>query len=193
MLEKIKMENENVKLTKLWIERFVIGLGLCPFAHFPFNNNKIYYSISESLKMKECVKDLMDMIHKMKEVDVEKISNSFVLYPASLSFDFMLNLKDKVDKEMIELSIDEAFQIVVFHPHFQFGDELFHASGNFTNRSPLPMMHVLREDEVARAIELTDDVDAIPLRNKKILEDLNIRNISEVFEDDFMEKTKQYI
>ena len=187
------MEDENVNLTKLWIERFVIGLRLCPFAHFSFYNGTIYYDVSGSLQMKDCKNDLWELILKMKHTKPDVISNSFLLYDPSLSFHFMLDLKERVDALLVKKSVDEEFQIVVFHPDFQFGDEEFHASGNFTNRSPLPTIHILRVDEVAHAIDVTEDVDEIPFRNKRVLENLNIKKISEVFEDDFMEKIKPYI
>jgi len=182
-----------VKLTKLWIERFVIGLKLCPFAHFSYYNDTIYYDVSLNVSKSACLTDMIEMIVKLKSVDETEISNSFLIFEASLTFDFLLSLKELIDRYLEKEGIDEEFQTVVFHPEFQFGDEHFHAAGNFTNRSPSPMIHFLREDEVARAIELTENVDAIPLRNKAVLEELNIKNISEVLEDDFVEKTNKYI
>ena len=184
---------ESVNVTKLWIERFVIGLRLCPFAHFSFYNGTICYDVSRSLQKEDCLNDLWDMIMKMKQTKQEEISNSFLLYHRSLSFDFMLGLKEEMDALLVEKSLEKEFQTVVFHPDFQFGDETFHASGNFTNRSPLPMIHILRVEEVARAIDLTEDVEEIPFRNKRVLENLKIKNIAEVFDDDFMEKIKPYI
>jgi len=184
---------ENVKLTKLWIERFVIGLGLCPFAHFSFYDDAIYYDVTSASKLNKCKIELMAMVQKMDLAEPKDVSNAFLIFDASLSFEFMLTLKERFDVELRRNELDEKFQTVVFHPDFQFGDEEFHAPGNFTNRSPLPMIHVLRIDEVARAIEVTDDVNDIPFRNKKVLEKLNMKKISEVFDDDFMEKIKPYI
>ncbi len=184
---------ENVKLTKLWIERFVIGLRLCPFAHFSFYGDTIYYDVTSATKLIKVRDELMALAQKMYETGPSEISNAFLIFDESLSFDFMLLAKEKFDAELMRNGLEEKFQTVVFHPEFQFGDEDFHAPGNFTNRSPLPMIHMLRIDEVAHAIEVTENVDDIPFRNKEVLEKLNIKKISEVFDDDFMELIKPYI
>ncbi len=188
-----KMEIENVKLIKLWIERFVIGLRLCPFAHFSFFNNTIYYDVSTAAKISVCEDDLMDMVSKMNTAKQCDLSNAFLIFDQPLTFDFMLSLKKRFDANLKKIELDTFFQSVVFHPEFQFGDEHFYAAGNFTNRSPLPMVHILRVEEVAKAIEATEKVEDIPFRNKKVLESIDIKNISEVFEDCFMEKIKSYI
>lgn len=187
------IENDHVKLTKQWIERFVIGLRLCPFAHFSFYNGTIYYDISRNGDTRRCRDDVMNLIALMNSKKEVEISNAFMIFETSLSFEFMLGLKRKLDAKLSKSEFEGVFQSVVFHPEFQFGDEDIHASGNFTNRSPLPMMHILREDEVARAISMTKNVDEIPFRNKEVLEDLNIKNISEVFDENFMDKIAQYI
>ena len=187
------MEKEDVKLTKLWIERFVIGLRLCPFAHFSFYEDTIYYDVSNNKTKVDCLDDLRAMSIKMKAAQQSEISNSFLIFDGSLTFDFLLSLKQSFDTYLEKEELDELFQTVVFHPEFQFGDEHFHAAGNFTNRSPYPMIHILRVEEVTRAIEMTEDIDDIPLRNKQVLEDLNIKKISEVFDDDFMDKKEKYV
>jgi len=187
------IENDDVKLTKQWIERFVIGLRLCPFAHFSFYNDSIYYNVSQNKKHQSCLEDLMNLISIMEAKDEDTLSNAFLIFDQSLSFDFMLSLKKKLDSKLDRSEFEGLFQSIVFHPEFQFADEDFHASGNFTNRSPLPMMHILREEEIANAISMTENVDDIPFRNKELLENLKIKKISEVFENYFMDKIKQYI
>lgn len=187
------MDNEVVKLTKLWIERFVIGLKLCPFAHYGFYNDAIYYKITKNKKIKLCLIDIIDIARKMKETPESDISNAFLIFDESVTFDRMLTIKDKSDLLFEDDEFDGLFQTVVFHPDFQFAEEGFHASGNFINRSPFPMLHVLRIDEVTRAINSTPNVEEIPFQNKKLLEDINMKSISEVFEENFMERIKTYI
>ena len=132
-----------------------------------------------------------DEIMKTKKSD--EISNAFMIFNSKLSFDSALSLKEKSDQVLNEKQLDKDLQTVVFHPDFQFADESYHASGNFTNRSPLPMVHVLRVDEVAHAIKVTPNVDDIPFRNKDVLEKIGIKSISEVFQDDFIDRNKKYI
>ncbi|MDF1695013.1 MAG: DUF1415 family protein [Saprospiraceae bacterium] len=187
------MENEDVKLTKLWIERFVIGLKLCPFAHYSFYDETIYYNVSPHIKLSDCKDDALCLIEFMSKEEEVKISNAFLILNSTLSFNFVLDLKSKTDTELKKNGLEGLYQTVVFHPDFQFGDEVFHAPGNYVNRSPLPMLHVLRSEEVERAIEATPDVDSIPFRNKELLEKINLKKVSEVFEEDFIEKNKAYI
>lgn len=187
------MNIEDVNLTKLWIERFVIGLRLCPFAHFSFYDDTIYYETSANSRMDPCVKDVLSIVETMETKSSDKLSNAFLIFEATISFDFMLQMKEKSDNVLKKKNLEAVFQTVVFHPDFQFSGESFQASGNFTNRSPLPMLHILRVDEVAHAIDVTEDVDDIPFRNKELLEKINIKQISEVFKDDFIEKNKAYI
>ena len=187
------MDLQAVNLTKQWIERFVIGLRLCPFAHYSFYDDTIFYMLSDGKSMKEMEADLIELIDKLIAVTDDEISNAFVIYNAAFTFHEMLSLKENVDSEMEENGKSSKVQTVVFHPDFQFGDEDFEAHGNFTNRSPLPMIHVLRVDEVSKAIEMTENVDQIPFNNKRRLEMLRIKDVSEVFEDGFIDRIKKYI
>lgn len=187
------MNSEVVNLTKVWIERFVIGLKLCPFAHYSFYDETIYYDVTENKKADECLIDLIDLAIKMKINGEAEVSNAFLIFDKSLSFDFLLQLKAKGDTYFEDSQYEGIFQTVVFHPEFQFADENFHASGNFINRSPYPMIHMLRVEEVSKAIDATPDVEEIPFNNKKLLEKINIQSISEVFKDDFMDKIKPHI
>jgi hypothetical protein len=187
------MDNEIVKLTKLWIERFVIGLRLCPFAHYSFYDETIYYVIAQNNDSKSCLKDIIDLFTKMKTSTESEISNSFLIFDKSLTFDQMLTLKEESDLILEEDEFDGQFQTVIFHPGFQFAGENFHAAGNFINRSPLPMLHILRVEEVAHAIKSTSNVEEIPFQNKKLLEDINVKSISEVFEENFIDRIKPYI
>lgn len=184
------MDNDVTKLTKLWIERFVIGLRLCPFAHFSFYENTIYYEVTSNENHHHCLVDLQKMITKMDAMDEKELSNSFLIFSGKVSFEFLLELKQSIDEVLEEAG---KWQVVVFHPEFQFAGEAYHAAGNFINRSPYGMLHILRVEEVARAIEATPNVDEIPFENKKLLEDIQIKSISEIFEGDFVEKIKPYI
>jgi len=187
------MEASPVSLTKQWIERFVIGLRLCPFAHYSFYGDTIYYELSKAKKEKSQLMDLMRVTNLILNTSTDQISNAFVILDAPISFLATLQLKEQLDQGLAVQGKDQDIQTVVFHPEFQFADEDYHAAGNFTNRSPHPMIHILREAEVAHAIEATEDVENIPFRNKAVLEDIRIKHISEIFAEGFVERIRPYI
>ena len=184
------MANEVVKVTKQWIERFVIGLRLCPFAHFSFYNGTIYYEVQNRNDRAIGLDALLKMARVIRQKSEAELSNAFMIFDNDLSFMDLLDLKEKFDDIIENDNHEIPLQSVVFHPHFQFADEEFNAHGNFINRSPYGMIHILRAEEVARAIEATPNVEEIPFRNKALLEQIGITNISEVFEEDFVEKNR---
>jgi hypothetical protein len=153
-------------------------------------DNAIHYEVIEHKDMQACLRSLIVLCDRIKQAPESEISNAFFILNKSLSFDFLLTLKEEIDVILENESEVSPFQTVVFHPDFQFADEDFHAAGNFINRSPLPMIHILRVEEVTRAIETTPSINEIPFINKKLLEEINIKSISEVFEEGFVNKTK---
>jgi len=186
------MDNSNkyLQLTKQWIERLVIGLNLCPFAKYSFSEELIHYQISEHDNFRIMMEELLDLIQMLKDTPSEEISNALLIYTEDVSFEFLLDLEYSLLGVLEEAGVDTEFQTVVFHPQFRYEGEDVNAHGNFTNRSPYPMIHILRAEEVSVAIEKTDNVDQIPEINAANLEKLSISKVSEVFQDDFVDRVK---
>lgn len=184
---------EIVSNTKLWIKRFVIALSLCPFAKYSFDADAIQYEVSEEEIIRECLGDVVKLIVNLSKSEKEVLSNGFTIFEKDLSFDFMLDLKSVVDSFLEDSEMSADFQTVVFHSQFQFAGESENAHSNFTNRSPYPMIHVLRVDEVADAIESHDDIESIPIRNATILNKLALIDVSEVFESKFENRVSEVL
>jgi len=185
------MDNSKyLQLTKQWIERLVIGLNLCPFAKYSFSENLIHYQVSEYDDFRKMMGELLDLIQNLKDTPTEEISNAFIIYTEDVSFEFLLDLEYSLLGVLEEAGVDTEFQTVVFHPQFRYEGEDIDAHGNFTNRSPYPMIHILRAEEVSAAIEKTKDVDLIPEINAANLEKLSLSKVSEVFQDDFIARVE---
>ena len=180
--------NKYLDLTKQWIERLVIGLNLCPFAKFSFQEGLIHYELSDSDDFRPMMEELVNLIEKMNSVENDVISNSLMIYSSDISFEFMLDLEYSFLGLLEEAGLDTKYQTVVFHPQFRYEGEDLNAHGNFTNRSPYSMIHILRAEEVSNAIATTLNVDLIPVNNAAKLERLGITKISEVFENGFEER-----
>lgn len=178
-------------LTKQWIERLVIGLNLCPFAKYSFSDDLIHYQLSDSDDFRLMMEELVDLIQKLKSTEREEISNAFIIYTEDVSFEFLLDLEYSLLGVLEEAGWDTEFQTVVFHPQFRYEGEDINAHGNFTNRSPYPMIHVLRAEEVSEAISKTINVDMIPDHNAAKLKKIALKKVSEVFEDGFEDRVNE--
>ena len=180
--------NKYLDLTKQWIERLVIGLNLCPFAKYPFNEGLIHYELSDSDDFRPMMEELVNLIERLNSVEAEEISNALMIYSSDVSFEFMLDLEYSFLGLLEEAGLDTKYQTVVFHPQFRYEGEEPNAHGNFTNRSPYPMVHVLRAEEVSNAIATTINVDLIPENNAAKLDRLALKKVSEVFEEGFEDR-----
>lgn len=162
------LNNKIVKVTKKWIAEFVIKLNLCPFAHVSFNKDAILYKTTHAIELTTALDETYNITSELQ--NSKEYSNAFCIFTLEMSFDQILELKDVYDVLLEELQLDTIFQSVVFHPEFVFNQEKSNHPGNFVNRSPYPMLHILRSDEVARATASIEDSETIPLNNKQKLE-----------------------
>jgi hypothetical protein len=197
----MESDNNYIKKTKIWIDRLVVGLNLCPFAKYSFQDGNIHYEISDSDDFTPMMQELVELVQmlsataseSMKDDDSSGISNAFIIYTQDVSFDFMLDLEYSFVGLLEDAGLDTKFQTVVFHPQFKYEGEDNNAHGNFTNRSPYPMIHILRAEEVSEAIAKTINVDMIPTNNTAKLEKLAITRVSEVFEDNFEDRVLEVL
>jgi len=159
-------KNEITARTRLWLERAVIGLNLCPFAKAVHVKKQIRYAVSGASNADELLEDLIKELQHLHSVPAEQIETTFLIHPAVLN-DFMdyNDFLGLADLTLEQLDLDGEIQIASFHPDYQFSDVEPDDITNFTNRSPYPILHLLREASVTRAVESFPEADAIYLRN----------------------------
>lgn len=169
---------QEIEQTKKWIEDFVIKLDLCPFASHPFSKGRVSFAIEVSEDTEIQLTSFWREIERLETADAEKISNSILIFPNGLSdfFDY-LDLVGLCEGLLKLQKVDDLFQIASFHPEYLFEGGGSHDMKNFTNRSPFPMIHILRVKEVSAAIDLYDDVEEIPKRNKEVLEEIGFEKL----------------
>ncbi|MDH5377138.1 MAG: DUF1415 domain-containing protein [Gammaproteobacteria bacterium] len=170
-------QNKIVLQTKAWLQGFVIKHSLCPFAAKPFKEDRIRYAVSAANNVDELVDYLIDEILKLKEADPEELETSLVIVPDMFN-DFLdyNEFLDVADALIEELQVDGIIQIASFHPQYQFADLEQDDVRNYTNRSPYPMFHLIREDSIEKARGQMD-VDAIPDRNMELLLELGLDGV----------------
>jgi hypothetical protein len=155
-----------IQQTKDWIEQFVIGYNLCPFAMKPFRDDRIRFVHFEEEDVAQLKEQFLVEALKLRDLPATEVETTLIICPnVSSNFETYLDLFEVMLDTLDEFELDEVIQLASFHPDYQFADTDYEAPENFTNRSPYPMIHLLRVDSVARAIETYPDTANIPVNN----------------------------
>lgn len=163
-------EQHVIEQTKLWLERAVIGLRLCPFARAVYINNGIRYVVSTATSSDELAGILSDELTHLAHTDPAECETTLLIHPqALLDFDEYNQFLDFADAIISETALDGVLQIASFHPRYQFDGTGPEDIENYSNRSPFPMLHLLREASISRAIEEYPDIDEVGARNQETL------------------------
>ncbi|MEL6194005.1 MAG: DUF1415 domain-containing protein [Bacteroidota bacterium] len=177
------MEESDIILqqSKAWIKKFVLEMGLCPFAKPIWDARLIYFQLSQAEAPDKIIEDVFLLCEKVVNVSPEEIETAILILPKALSdFEAYLDMLDTLNELLEEAELEGVLQIASFHPHYQFDGTGEHSPENFTNRSPYPMFHILREESVSAAIENFPNVDDIPQKNIEKMEGLGISKIREL-------------
>ena len=155
-----------VDRTRRWVEDVVIGLGLCPFAKPVFARGQIAYVVSDATTRGALLGDLERALHTLGATDAATLETTLLIHPHVLS-DFLdyNDFLDDADALLEALDLDERFQVASFHPRYRFADTEADQIDNYTNRSPYPMLHLLRQASITQARATYAGVEGIPGRN----------------------------
>ncbi len=162
-----------LSLTVRWLERAVIGLNLCPFAKSVHVKGQIHYRLSHATQKQELLQVLQEELQALQATDPAVRDTTLLIladcFPDFLDFNDFLQDADDV---LYTLGLDGTLQIASFHPRFQFAGTTEDDITNFTNRAPFPVLHLIREASIARAVEAFPDAEMIYEKNMRTLEDL---------------------
>jgi hypothetical protein len=152
--------------TRLWVERAVIGLNLCPFAKAVQVKNQVRYAVSDATDDEGVLTDLETELFLMAETDAEQVDTTLLILPDALGdfYDFN-DFEDYTERLLKRMRLVGDLQVATFHPDFQFADTEPDDIENCTNRSPYPILHILREDSIDRAVEAFSDASDIYEKN----------------------------
>jgi len=171
--------------TRRWLERAVIGLGLCPFAAPVHRQGLIHYSVSMARNENKLLDDLAREALALQAAAPETRETTLLIHPWVLEDFVSYNVfLTRADQRLVELRLEGEMQIASFHPQYQFADAREGDVANNTNRSPYPMLHLLREASVERAIEGFPATDAIYLRNIETLRRLGHEGWRRLIDDE---------
>ena len=173
-----------IEKSKTWVERFVIGLQLCPFAKQPFDKEQVRFEVCFEKNMEMQLIAFWKEIELLSETPKEVISNTILIYPNSLDdFGKYLDLYDLAEQLLFEQQKNGVFQLASFHPDYQFEGTEKDDVSNYTNRSPFPFLHILRIEEVEEAIASHPDIEGVPERNMEMMKDLGKDRLLKLLKD----------
>ncbi|MFO0750989.1 MAG: DUF1415 domain-containing protein [Myxococcota bacterium] len=154
-----------------WIEEAVIGLRLCPFATAPWRAGQVRVHVSAATNADDAARDALEEAFALIEADEEKIATTLVVVPGGLDdFEEFLDAVASVDHILDKAGGRGLLQVASFHPRFRFEGVDEADLGNWTNRAPYPIFHLLREAHVTAAIDQHPDTEKIPDDNVARLE-----------------------
>ncbi len=166
-------ESAETAATRLWLERSVIGLNLCPFAKPVYDAGRVRFVQSDARTADALCGDLQAALLALQAADPAEVETTVLVAPDVLH-DFLdyNDFLDVADALLEALGLDGQLQIASFHPHYQFAGTEASCPTNLTNRSPHPTLHILRESSVEWAVEHHADIDSIPENNMVKLQEL---------------------
>jgi hypothetical protein len=155
---------EIIDQTKKWIADVVVGCNLCPFAANVVKQQTIFYQVETNTELETC---LASFAHEIKRLDNdEAIETSFLIFPNAFEkFDDYLYLVSLAEKLLKRKGYEGIYQLASFHPLYLFANSDDNDPANYTNRSIYPMLHLLREASIDRALEHYKSPESIPQRN----------------------------
>ena len=160
----------------------MIGLDLCPFASRPFQNNTIEYTVNPGDSTDQHLHQLAECFSRLDaSADIE---TSLLIYPdAYQSFDDYLDLLELANHLLEDLDYAGTYQIASFHPDYRFEGNAEDDASNFSNRSPYPMLHLIRESGLEKAIANYPNVEQIPENNIKKLREIGYQEMQRKLKD----------
>ncbi|MGY8524939.1 DUF1415 domain-containing protein [Paracidovorax citrulli] len=162
-----------VAATRHWLTRAVIGLNLCPFAKAVHVKEQVRYAVSEARDAEALLRDVEDELTTLATADPAAIDTTLLIVPRMLrDFDEYNDFLYLAEQMLRGLRLEGVLQIASFHPDYRFEGSGADDIENYSNRSPYPILHLLREDSIARAVEAFPDAEDIYGRNERTLREL---------------------
>lgn len=176
MLNKVENDERIIAQTKNWINHVIVGHNYCPFAKRVIDDGRVKYFVSHE---SEFNKLLNIVIQECVFLDQNaEIETTLIIFPSNLdSFDAFLDCLGLAEDLLIAQGYEGVYQIASFHPQYCFQGADESDAANYTNRSPYPMMHLLREQSLQAAIESHPDAEGIPERNIEHARELGVEKM----------------
>ncbi len=167
--EKEQKEQEKfINSVRQWVDSVVVGLNLCPFAKAELLKNRVRFSVTEAATEESLLRQLASEFEILDKDD--SIETTLLIHPGVLTDFYDYNqFLERAENLLADLELEGIYQIASFHPQYQFGGTNPEDAENYTNRSPYPILHILRESSLERVLENYPNPELIPERNIELL------------------------
>lgn len=156
--------------------------NLCPFAGKPLQAGNIRFVVSEAERWENAQEDALQELLLISNEPASLIETSLLIFPKALSdFQDYLDFTDWMQAVLEETELEGAIQVASFHPDYQFAGSLANDPANYTNRSPFPMIHFIREASISKALEHYPNPEKIPERNIALLQSMGLAAVEAAF------------
>ncbi|ODU51650.1 MAG: hypothetical protein ABS98_06285 [Lysobacteraceae bacterium SCN 69-48] len=167
-----------------WLERAVIGLNLCPFAKAVYVKQQVRIVVSDASTERALLAQLGEELALLRDTPPDTVDTTLLVHPQVLG-DFLdyNDFLDDADGLVEAMDLDGVLQVASFHPDYRFADTAPDDPGNLTNRAPWPILHLLREDSIDRAVAAYPDPDGIIGRNIETMRELGADGFHKLLSD----------
>jgi len=157
-----------------WVESLVVGLNLCPFARPVLQRDLLRIEVIDTPHVSDCLRQVAEEAARLDAQEHDDATTLLVLPDGFNDFADYLDLLQLSTALLDNLGFSGRLQLASFHPAYQFEGTLINDVSNWTNRAPYPVLHLLQEAAVSRAVEQHGDIEGIPERNIKRLQKLGL-------------------
>jgi hypothetical protein len=174
--------SEIIAEVESWLERAVIGLNLCPFARAVHVRGQIRTIVTTATEPEQLVETLTVELDYLHQCDPQETDTTLIIHPWVLEdFSDYNEFLDIADVVLEGMGLEGEIQIASFHPDYQFSGTRRDDISNYTNRAPFPILHLLREESIDRAVASVPDTEAIYKRNIATLKKLGKQGWENLF------------
>ncbi len=170
---------DYLALTKSWLEKTIIGLNLCPFAKTPYEKGKIIFSLCENSSFDKIYQAFIDELGKLNSEEFE--TTLFITPNASDDFFEFNDFIGELEALLEENDLSKIYQLVGFHPKFIFDGMQFDEPANYVNRSPFPLIHILKTESIEKLNLSKEEAEAISTKNEKTISSLESKELNSHF------------
>lgn len=171
------LDNAAIEATvRRWVDTFVVDMNLCPFAKRELVKNRVRFAVTNATAEKDLLMTLEDELSLLNEEP--SVETTLLILPDILQdFHDYNQFLDYADGLLKQMELDGIYQIASFHPDYQFGGTGPQDAENFTNRSPYPILHILREESLDKVLASTEHAEQIPLRNIELMNSMGTEKL----------------
>lgn len=179
-----------IEKTRRWISSIVIGLNLCPFAQRVFKSDLIRYVVTDTEDQEALLQLLSRELASLAQTPISAVETTVLIHPRVLgNFLDYVDFLQLAEQRLSKFNLRGVVQIASFHPKYQFEGTDPETVDNYTNRSPYPMLHLLREESISNLDIDSKTLLEIPLRNKRLLQSMGNEKLIKMLSDSLLDQS----